>query len=84
MGERKRYSKEFKQKAVSLPGEPDRRVLQIAQTWESATEAPHRWMREFEGQATAAFPGHGKQVLTHEQAGSFAAATRGGYGPAGT
>lgn len=31
MGERKRYSKEFKQEAVRLAKEPDRSVLQVAQ-----------------------------------------------------
>ena len=68
MGERKRYSKEFKQEAVRLAKEPDRSVLQVAQNLGISDSALHRWIRELEGHGGAAFPGHGKQVLTPEQA----------------
>ena len=64
MGERKRYSKEFKQEAVRLAKEPDRSVLQVAQGLGISDSALHRWVREFAGQGGAAFPGHGKQVLS--------------------
>ena len=68
MGERKRYTKEFKQEAVRLAKEPDRTVFGVAQDLGISDSALHRRVREFEGQGQAAFPGHGKQVLTPEQA----------------
>ncbi|MFD1734198.1 transposase [Deinococcus malanensis] len=57
MGERKRYSKEFKQEAVRLAKEPDQSVLQVARNLGISDSALHRWIREFEGQGPAAFRG---------------------------
>ncbi|MFD1733791.1 transposase [Deinococcus malanensis] len=51
MGERKRYSKEFKQEAVRLAKEPDQSVLQVARNLGISDSALHRWIREFEGRA---------------------------------
>ncbi|WP_165953418.1 transposase [Deinococcus sp. S9] len=56
MGERKRYSKEFKLEAVRLAKEPDRSVLQVAQNLGISDSALHRWIRELEGQGQAGLP----------------------------
>ena len=69
---------------MRLAKEPDRSVLQVAQNLGISDSALHRWIRELEGQGQAAFPGHGTQVLTPEQAEGLAAATRSGHCPAGT
>lgn len=68
MGQHKLYSKEFKQEAVRLAQEPDRTVIGVAQDLGISASALHRWIRESKTGGQAAFPGHGKQVLTPEQA----------------
>lgn len=68
MGQHKFYTKEFKQEAVRLAQEPDRTVIGVAQDLGISASALHRWIRETKAEGQAAFPGHGKQVLTPEQA----------------
>ena len=68
MGQRKRYTKEFKREAVRLAKEPDQSVLNVAHDLGISNSTLHRWARELDQQGQAAFPGCGKQVLIAEQA----------------
>ena len=67
MGQHKLYTKEFKQEAVRLAQELDQTVIGVAQDLGISASALHRWIRESKADGQAAFPGHGKQVLTPEQ-----------------
>lgn len=73
----------FLQEAVRLAKEPDQSVLKVAHDLGISNSTLHRRARELDQQGQAAFPGHGKQILSTEQAEGLAASTRAGHHPAG-
>ncbi|PNY79252.1 IS3 family transposase [Deinococcus koreensis] len=68
MGQRQRYTKEFKLEAVRLAHEPDQTFTGVSINLGISDSSLHRWAKEFEQQGQSAFPGHGKASLSAEQA----------------
>jgi len=58
--QRKVYSREFKQEAVSLAGEGSLSVAALARDLGVDVNTLHKWKREQEQHGSQAFPGKGK------------------------
>jgi transposase len=58
---RRKFSREFKLEAVKLVAERGVTVAQACRDLDLAESVLRRWIREFEAQPTAAFPGNGQQ-----------------------
>jgi transposase len=67
-GKRKVYTAEFKLQAVQMTLQPERTVGSVAQELGVSISSMTRWIGEYRGKGEKAFPGHGKVVLTVEQA----------------
>lgn len=57
---RRRFSREFKIEAVKLVTERSVSVAQACRELELSESVLRRWMREFDGAPTGAFPGNGR------------------------
>lgn len=58
--ERRKYDREFKQEAVRLVVDGNRRVSEVARDLGIGANMLHRWKREQEQSGERAFPGKGK------------------------
>lgn len=61
MGERVKYSKEFKLEAIRLAREPDQSVPKVACDLGISDSSLHGWIRQENEAGERAFPGKGKQ-----------------------
>ncbi|GHG12589.1 transposase [Deinococcus piscis] len=68
MGERVKYSREFKLEAIRLASEPDQSVPKVARDLGISDSSLYGWIRQEKKAGERAFPGKGKQNLTEEQA----------------
>ena len=64
---RRGYDSEFKRNAVQLTEEPGRTVVGIAENLGIGKDLIYRWRREQRSQNELAFPGKGREGLTHQQ-----------------
>ena len=64
---RRSYDAEFKKNAVLLTEDPDRTVLDVADSLGISKDMLYRWRRELSAQGKVAFPGRGNEALTDEQ-----------------
>jgi transposase len=59
MGQRRRFSPEFKREAVQLLGSGSRPASEIARELGIARNRLYKWQAELKGRGVAAFPGSG-------------------------
>lgn len=64
---RKRYTKEFKQDAVTLVVREQYTIAEAARRLGVNENMLGRWKREFEEQGAVAFPGQGRQTPEQEE-----------------
>lgn len=64
---RKRYTKEFKQDAVTLVAREQYSIAEAARRLGVNENMLGRWKREFEEQGAVAFPGQGRQTPEQEE-----------------
>ena len=68
MGERVKYSREFKLEAIRLASKPDQSIPKVARDLGISDSSLYGWIRQEKEAGERAFPGNGKQNLTEEQA----------------
>ena len=68
---RKRYTKEFKQDAVTLVAREQYTIAEAARRLGVNENMLGRWKREFEEQGAVAFPGQGRQTPEREEMASL-------------
>jgi transposase len=64
---RKKYSQEFKQDAVKLVTEQGYRVSEASRNLGVEGSVLRRWIKEFEKDKAAAFPGNGRMTPEQEE-----------------
>lgn len=67
MGKKQRYTSEYKLQALELCKQPGRTMESIAQELGVPYKTLVGWKKRYSTKGTAAFPGHGRVVLTEEQ-----------------
>ena len=65
---KRKYSKEFKLEAVALTNNTDKSMREIALDLGINESMLRHWRVKFQDTGEAAFPGHGKQNLTPDEA----------------
>lgn len=67
MGQKKSYTKEFKQEAVKLVLEQGMKVGKVAEDLGVAHSSVGKWVREFQENGNSAFPGKGRLMPQDEE-----------------
>lgn len=66
--ERKVYTAEFKRQAISMSQQPGATIGRVAAELGISRSALETWLRAYRDHGEQAFPGHGKALLSPEQA----------------
>lgn len=64
--QRRNYDQDFKRNAVRLAEESGRTVVEVADNLGVSVDLLYRWRREQRATAGLAFPGHGREALSHQ------------------